>query len=188
MKTKLKNLAEIQTGVFARTVAKGDAAYLQPKYFDDSGRLTITLAPDLNTFDMADKHLLQQGDVLFAAKGSKNFATCFDFESMPAAASTSFFVIRLIDDSILPEYLTWFLNHPSTIEFLKRHARGTRIQSISKSVLNDLSIPRPSLERQSLVAKIDKLRSSEKKLKTKIEALRETQIQYLLFNTLKENL
>jgi restriction endonuclease S subunit len=129
--------------------------------------------------------LLKKGDVLFAAKGSKNFAAWYENDKMPAVASTSFFVIRLIDNNILPGYLTWFLNHPDTQTLLKGQARGSSIASISKAVLSELEIPIPSTQKQELILRIFKLRNRERNLKQQIETLREIEIQNLLINAIK---
>jgi restriction endonuclease S subunit len=184
LKISLNHIANIQTGVFAKSVAKGDVAYLQPKYFDESGKLTTNLAPDLNSIGISEKHILKQGDVLFAAKGSKNFATHFDLENVSAAASTSFFVIRIFEKNILPEYLTWFLNHQATMKYIKSFARGTSIPSISKEVLNDLEIIIPSFEKQQLIFKIDDLRSAEKHITLKLLSLKQALNQQQLLNAL----
>lgn len=184
LKTELKQIANIQTGVFAKTVAKGDMVYLQPKYFDELGKLATELEPDLNSIGISEKHILEQGDVLFAAKGSKNFATHFDLIGMAAAASTSFFVIRIFDKNLLPEYLTWYLNHEKTQQYLKAFARGSAIASISKSVLGDLKLSVPSSEIQNTILRIHSLRIKEKQLKLKIDAFREAQIQQQIINAL----
>lgn len=185
MKTKIKDIATIQTGFFAKPVSKGEVAYLQAKHFDQSGELAEKLYPDLDLDSRIEKHLLREGDVLFAAKGSKNFAAWYENDKMPAVASTSFFVVRLNDENILPGYLTWFLNHSGTQTLLKAQARGSSIASISKVVLAELEIPIPSIQKQELILRIFKLRNKERNLKQQIENLREIEIQNLLINTIK---
>ena len=185
MKTTLKNITTIQTGVFAKPVSKGEIVYLQAKHFDEYGELTDNLYPVLNADGKIDKHLLRKGDVLFAAKGTKNFAALFENENIPAVASTSFFVMRLFDESVLPGYLTWFLNHPDTQLLLKAKALGTSIPSISKQVLEALEITIPTIEIQNAILQITKLRNREKALKQQIEILREQQIQQQIINSIK---
>lgn len=185
MKTALKYIARIQTGVFAKTVSKGEIIYLQAKHFDENGELIETLYPDVNADGKIDKHLLRKGDVLFAAKGTKNFAALFDNENIPAVASTSFFVMRLFDKNVLPGYFTWFLNHPDTQLLLKAKALGTSIPSISKQVLEALEITIPTIEIQNAILQITKLRNREKALKQQIEILREQQIQQQIINSIK---
>ena len=181
----MKNIATIQTGVFAKPIPNGKIIYLQAKHFDENGELKETLYPDLNVENKIIKHLLKKGDILFAAKGTKNFAAWYENDNIPAVASTSFFVVRLMDKNVLPGYLTWFLNHPNTQAVLKAQARGSSIVSISKAVLSELEIPVPDLIRQKLILKIFKLRNREKKLNQKIEILRETYIQEELIKATK---
>lgn len=184
MKTVLKNITTIQTGVFAKPISKGEIVYLQSKHFDENGELSDILYPDLNSDGKIDKHLLRKGDVLFAAKGTRNFAAIYENENISAVASTSFFVIRLIKDYIIPGYLTWFLNHPNTQILLKGKARGTSIASISKSVLEELEIPVPDIKKQKLILTIYHLRNKEKNIKQQIETLREQQIQQQIINAI----
>ena len=188
MKTTISHIANIQTGIFAKPISEGQIVYLQAKHFDENGQLISSLHPDLKAENITDKHLLQHGDVLFAAKGTKNFAAWYEIKNLPAVASTSFFVIRLqenFQDKILPEFLVWFINHPRSQKILKAKAMGTSIVSISKSVLEELEIYIPDLQTQKTILKITHLRNSEKNLKQQIEILREKQIQQQIFNVIK---
>lgn len=185
MSKALKHVAAIQTGLFAKPVAKGQIVYLQSKHFDENGSLRSSLHPDLKADNVTNKHLLNDGDVLFAAKGTKNFAAIFENHNEPAVASTSFFVIRLNSKTILPEFLVWYLNHPSTQKHLKAQAIGTSIVSISKTVLEELDIPVPDIQTQKLVLRISQLRDKEKKLKHQIDSLREKKIQQQIINAIK---
>jgi restriction endonuclease S subunit len=188
LKTALKHITNVQTGVFAKPIKEGEIVYLQAKHFDENGQLISSLHPDLSTESISGKHLLQPGDVLFAAKGTKNFAAFYESKNLPAVASTSFFVIRLkenIINKILPEFLAWYINQPVSQKFLKGNAMGTSIASISKAVLEELEISIPNLQTQKAILIISHLRNSEKKLKQQIETLREKQIQQQIFNTLK---
>jgi restriction endonuclease S subunit len=185
LKTSLKNISNIQTGLFAKTDTEGDIIYLQAKHFDENGKLITNLHPDLKEKKAYDKHLLKPGDVVFASKGTKNFAALYESQNKPAVASTSFFVIRLKENSIIPEYLVWYLNQPNIQKILKAQAIGTSIVSISKAVLEELEISIPDKQMQHKILKISKLRNREKELKQKIESLREKQIQQQIINTLK---
>ncbi len=185
MKTGIKNIASIQTGLFIKPIGSGDVVYLQAKHFDENGLLKATLHPDLRADNIISRHILKSGDVLFSAKGTKNFAAVFESHNPTSVASTSFFVIRLTNKTVLPEYLAWFLNNPTTQKLLKEQAIGTSIPSISKTVLEELDIPIPSVEKQKSILTIAHLRSTEKNLKHQIEVLREQQIQQTLINALK---
>ena len=188
MKTTIKHIANIQTGIFAKPSKEGQIVYLQAKHFDENGQLISSLHPDLKAETIPDKHLLQHGDVLFAAKGTKNFAAWYESKNQPAVASTSFFVMRIqesFQNKILPEFLAWYINQPISQKFLKGKAVGTSIVSISKSVLEELEITVPELETQKAILKITQLRNSEKILKCQIESLKEKQIQQQIINAIK---
>jgi restriction endonuclease S subunit len=185
LKKRIKNIAIIQTGLFAKPSGIGELVYLQSRHFDEYGQLHSVLHPDLPAEGISEKHLLKVGDVLFAAKGTKNFAAVFENHNEPSVASTSFFVIRPTDNKVLPQYLAWFLNSHSTQALLKGQALGTSIPSISKQVLENLEITIPSIETQQVILQITKLRNKEKSLKQKIETLREKQIQQQIINAIK---
>ena len=185
MKTLIKDITNIQTGLFAKPAGIGEVVYLQSKHFDEYGQLHSALHPDLLAEGISDKHLLKDGDVLFAAKGTKNFAAVFENHNEPSVASTSFFVIRPTDKKVLPQYLAWFLNNHTTQTFLKGQAIGTSIPSISKQVLENLEITVPNIEIQRAILQITNLRNKEKSLKLKIDTLREKQIQKQIINAIK---
>ncbi|WKZ77527.1 MAG: restriction endonuclease subunit S [Candidatus Kapaibacterium sp.] len=185
MKTLIKDIAIIQTGLFAKPAGIGELVYLQSKNFDEYGQLHSELHPDLVADGISEKHLLKDGDVLFAAKGTKNFAAVFENHNEPSVASTSFFVIRPSDKKVLPHYLAWFLNSHTTQTLLKGQAIGTSIPSISKQVLENLEITIPNIETQQAILQITNLRNKEKSLKQKIETLREKQIQQQIINAIK---
>jgi restriction endonuclease S subunit len=185
LKALIKDITNIQTGIFAKPAGIGELVYLQSRHFDEYGQLHAALHPDLVAEGISEKHLLKNGDVLFAAKGTKNFAAVFENHNEPSVASTSFFVIRLTDKKVLPQYLAWFLNNHTTQTLLKGQAIGTSIPSISKQVLENLEIPVPNIKTQEAIVEISKLRNKEKALKQKIETLREKQIQQQIINAIK---
>lgn len=186
MQPKIRDIATLQTGLFAKPLAMGEVVYLQSKHFDDQGNLIAKLHPDLSREEISTKHVLRYGDVLFAAKGTKNFAAVYEEHNLPAVASTSFFVIRLFDSKVLPEYLVWFLNNQSTQVSLKAQAMGTSIPSISKVVLEELEIPVPTIEKQMSVVAISKLRWQEKNILLKLELLRDKKIQTQIINAINQ--
>ncbi|HAJ98786.1 MAG TPA: restriction endonuclease subunit S [Bacteroidales bacterium] len=184
LKTLIKDITTIQTGLFAKPTGFGELVYLQSKHFDEYGQLHSVLHSDLGAKGITEKHLLKDGDVLFAAKGTKNFAAVFENHNEPSVASTSFFVIRPTNNKVLPQYLAWFLNNQTTLTLLKGQAIGTSIPSISKQVLENLEITIPSIETQKAILHITKLRNKEKTLKQNIETLREKQIHQQIINAI----
>jgi restriction endonuclease S subunit len=187
LKTTLKHISTIQTGIYAQTVSSGTVVYLQAKHFNESGYFYDTVVPDLPLNNQTEKHLLNNGDIIFAAKGSKNFAAQYESKNGPCVASSTFLVIRLNDkfrSEILSEYLVWFLNHSRTQDWLKIKARGSSIPSISKTELQDLEISVPSVEKQRRILIIDLLQKRERQLIKQIQALKEKCIQKRLISAI----
>lgn len=185
MKTLIKDITNIQTGLFAKPSDKGEVVYLQAKHFDENGKLLGILHPDLMANSISERHLLKDGDVLFAAKGTKNFATVYKNQNPAAVASTSFFVLRATDNKILPEFLSWFLNHPETQKLIKDKARGTAIPSIRKTVLEDIEISIPSIEKQRTVIQLSALVQKENEIRMSILQQRKQLIEQQIINAIK---
>ncbi|HMT74372.1 MAG TPA: restriction endonuclease subunit S [Chitinophagaceae bacterium] len=186
MKYKIGDIAKLQTGLFAKPEAAGEVVYLQVRHFDEKGLLKTELYTDLKHSKVTEKHLLQEGDILFAAKGTKNFAAVYESHNPPAVASTSFFVIRLNESRVLPAYLAWYLNHPLIAKQLKEQAIGTATPSISKAVLEQLEIPVPAVQKQKLIIELQELIKKEKELQDHIEELRQNNIQQQIFKAINQ--
>ncbi|OFX29507.1 MAG: hypothetical protein A2X08_10635 [Bacteroidetes bacterium GWA2_32_17] len=189
MKTNLKHIANIQTGIYAHTVSLGEVVYLQAKHFDETGNFFKTAKPDLQLNKQTEKHLLNNGNILFAAKGTKNFATQYEAKNGKCVASSTFLVIQIKNEfksKILPEYLVWYLNNPRTQEWLKAKARGSSIPSISKTDLLELEITIPTIQKQKVIVKIDNLLKKEQSILKKIKLLKEKNIQNLLISAINK--
>jgi hypothetical protein len=184
LKTSIGHIAQVQTGVFAKPAETGEVVYLQARHFDEHGSLLGELYPDLPSAEVSDKHLLKGGDVLFAAKGIKNFATVYESHNPPAVASTSFLVLRIQQQEILPEYLAWFLNLDDTMGKLRALAKGTAIPSITKADMMALEIPLIPMDRQQLIVRLQALGQREVQLRMAILQKRQQWINQQISNNL----
>ena len=181
--TKLQDIATIQTGVFAKNAPNPNALYLQQSDFDDNGELRKTT--QLTIIADSQKHLLTAGDLLLASKGNKNICVIVPEIEQKCVASPSFLVIRLHDKSvILPEFVAWYLNLPTTQNTLAAQARGTSIMSISKATLGELEIPIPPLEKQQKYIKLSKLQKRELQLYAAIAERRKQILDYKMIKNI----
>lgn len=121
----------------------------------------------------AHKYSLTRGDILLAARGSRLNAGLFDSDQ-PSVAGGQFLVVRPKQHVIIPSYLLWFLNLPSTQKLLESRAGGTYMRSLSISTVAELGIPRPDLTQQQAVAQLQVLRIREHELIYRTSELRET--------------
>ena len=181
----IHDIAKIQTGIYEKPVAFGEIFYVQARHFDDNRNFLDSVTPELPFERKLEKHFLQKGDVLVAAKGYDHFAVAYQGIAYPAVASSMFIVLRLQTPSVLPDYLAWFINHSKTQTLLSGSAKGTALPSINKSDIGDLNIPIPTLEKQELILNIEKLRHKELVLKKQIEKLKNSIIQQTIFKHLE---
>lgn len=101
---------------------------------------------------------LRSGDILFVARGNRNYAVQIGEipDGLQAVASPHFFVIRLQDASLTPEFLTWFLNQTPCQQYFEQNAEGTMAKSIRRSVLEQTPIAIPLLQKQAAIVKLHK--------------------------------
>src|SRR5882724_10297058 len=115
---KLSNIVNFQSGVYEKPAPDANTFYLQAVHFDRRGRFDSAVLPQLQLNNKLQKHLLQDTDLLFAAKGLNNFAVVYRSSMGKAVASSSFIVFRLSNEArkiISPDYLAWFISHDKKI-------------------------------------------------------------------------
>ncbi|MBX7044226.1 MAG: restriction endonuclease subunit S [Ignavibacteria bacterium] len=123
---------------------------------------------------------LRKGDILFSAKGNRNFAYHYNGGLGEAVASSTFFIIRITTADVLPEYLTWYLNSKPAQDFFKANIHGTFIPSIPKSKLVELKIPIPDLKTQKIISQLDAHQRLEQKILKQISTKRTLLINELI--------
>lgn len=156
MKKPLHHIAQIMTGTYQKEGSGSDAFYLQAKHFDEHGSLrkNAALAKSLELDDRLERHLLIHGDILLVAKGIANRACLYEEQIGQAVASSTFFVIRLKEERLMPRYLLWLLNTQHYQKLLQSLSKGTQVQSLSKKALSLIQIPMPSVEEQQQIVKV----------------------------------
>ena len=154
----LKNLAKIQSGYINRgkidSREDGTCLLLQAKDVDADHLSYRTDAlvrfnPKLSGKDW----FLKSGDILFMARGARNFSVMVDKLPEGVLAAACFFVVRISNSEILPEYLWWYLNQSPIKKYLKRFSgRGVHMPVVRRAVLENIDIPLPSAKTQKRVS------------------------------------
>ena len=112
---------------------------------------------------------LKPGDILFMSRGSRNFSVLIDKLPDSVLAAACFFIIRISDSEILPEYLSWYLNQKPVEEYLQRFSgRGVHMPVVRRAVLESIDIPLPPISTQLKVSEINKLLQKEMALYKKL--------------------
>lgn len=189
MQTKLSNIAEFQSGIYEKPDINANTLYLHAVHFTRSGLFDKTVEPQLKLKNKLEKHILKEGNLLFAAKGLNNFAVVYHTNIGQAVASSSFIVIKIREEEkqkIQPDYLAWFITHNNQIKIMHEQQLGTTIPSISMKQLAELEIYIPTVAIQKKIVAIHQLREKEKELTIHIEKRKDKQLQLLLSNATKK--
>lgn len=178
-KIKLKDIAEVFSGIYGKTEPNGDIAYLQTKDCNDS--IVTKYASKVFSGQRVEKNLLIQNDILFACKGTNYISLIYRLKEK-AVASTSFFVIRVKSNTVLPEYLCWFLRQPVAKNYFKTCQVGSTTPLIRKRNVEELEINIPEPHTQTLIVEIDRLAQRERNLQEAIISRKKLILKQLLIN------
>ena len=180
---RIMDIAEVHSGLYLTTVPQGDIAYLQMKDLlmdmPEKAAFAVPFSPKL------ERHFLQKGDLLFAGKGTTYLCKVFDLD-IPAIASTTLYIIRLVSKDILPDYLCWYLNQPSVMAVMKAQQVGTGTPLIHKQVVENFEIPVPEINTQRQIVELAKLQTREKELYQAIAEKRQLIANQLIMDKLNK--
>lgn len=181
MKTKVKNLATVQTGYSFRsgldTDEGGELSVIQMKDLlsDNSvecGDLMKISMPEVKTH-----HLVQKGDLVFRSRGLITSSAIVLGDPGLAVVAAPLLKIRVKDThKILPEYLNWFLSQRDARAFFTSQATGTAQKMIGKEVIEDLDVFLPQLSTQKAIIQLAALSEREVGL---LRAISDKKAQYV---------
>lgn len=190
MNVALTDIAEVRMGYSFRsrleTDAEGDVAVIQMKDIDDANLFHPEGLARIQMPDMKDRHLVQEGDLLFRSRGMTNSAALVGGGLGRAVLAAPMLLIRPKTEIVEPAYLQWFINHPATQAVLAGQAAGTAVKMISKGVLDDLVVALPPLERQLLIVEVAQLASREAALLEELRGRRKALLEGILLREAQE--
>lgn len=148
----LHDYAEVRAGhPFRGSVpetADGSALTVQMRDVNPSHGVAWANVARTNPTGRKKPDWLRPGDILFLARGARNFAVYLDEVPGPAVCSQYFFLIRLTDTRVLPAFLTWQINQIQAQQYLQRNAEGSDQLSIRRGILEAMPLNIPSIKRQ----------------------------------------
>lgn len=170
MKQELKKLTQISSGYQTRKGVEecpnGTHYLLQIRDFNKARTSVKTKGmARISPPGMDPDSHLRGGDVLFLAKGQKNFAWCVGrLPDLPVLAASYFFVLRPLPE-VDGEYLSWFLGQePARLHFARLATTGAHMPIIRRDVLESLEVPFPDLATQRKIVELADLAKEQAKL------------------------
>ena len=188
---KLNKIAKIQSGYLSRE-------RIEPR---ENGSHFLLQARDVDTYRFAYKDdlirfnpglsrgdwTLKEDDIVFMARGARNFSVLLQEIPSPALAAACFFIIRVSKKEILSNYLWWYLNQsPAEYYFHSHSGRGVHMPVVRRSVLENIDIPIPPLDVQKKIVKLDSLMREEGELLNTLAEKRKEMITATCFQTLRK--
>ena len=171
---KLKDIALIKSGYSFRCRLRpsrhGNIAVI--KMGDLSQNLNKAMLDRIDMQPVNLKHLVRKNDIILCPRGESNLATLVVNNFKDTIAVAPLMIIRLNQDAdVIPAYLCWYINQPKTQSWFRSHARGSAMQLIGKTIIENLEIPIMPIAKQSIIASLFKLVEQEKELNNKLAHL-----------------
>ena len=163
-------------GSSEKAATSGDVPILRMGNLTYGGDLDFTDLKYLGA-NQPDKYLLRNGDVLFNRTNSADLVgkTAMFRGNGPLAYAGYLIRLRTSED-LLPEYLTTFMNLPSTKRLLRNMAKSiVGMANINAKEVQSIRLPLPPVELQQTfatrVAAVERLKESHRKHLAELDAL-----------------
>lgn len=178
----LGDVALVQAGYPFRTtveeVPNGDVLAIQMK--DVGPEFGVDWAGAIRTRLVGRKQpdWVQDGDILFAAKGARFYAACTGVPPGHAVCVPAFFHLRVhAAAQVDPHFLAWQINQPPCQRQLTLAAEGSSQLSIRRTVLERLALRVPAVEEQRRIVALAELAKRERQALQQLIFNREQQLQ-----------
>ena len=186
MKVKLKEIASVQMGHSFRSKLEpdpnGNISVIQMKDLTEDNRMNDQELVQIDMQDLKEHHRVKLNDLAFRSRGQTNTAALIDQVPNDAVIAAPLLRIRVENNSIMPAYLCWFINQPSSQAVLQSKATGTAVKMIGKPAVEELEVIVPSLNVQQKIIEIYQLSINEQKLIKALAKKKEVLIDAILMN------
>lgn len=188
---KLKDIATVSSGVTFRsrieTSKYGDIRVIQMKDLGADSIVHLDENIHIDHIKPKPNQLAKLGDVIFRSRGQTNTAALLNEEVESTIVAAPLFRIRPDIKRVMPEFLLWWINQPSSQSYLASRSKGTMVKMVSKQGLEDLDVNLPSLEQQAKVVDFFRLAVQEGALLEKITACKAYYNQAILMQLASAN-
>lgn len=192
MKNKITEIADVQLGYQFRkkieSVDDGTHRVIQIRDFDEHRILHKEGLSRVKIDKPAEQHLINKGNVLFLSRGHRNWAVSIIDNCEDTIAVSHFFVLKIRNASVIPEYIAWYINQAPAQEYLHKIARrGTHIPIIPLSAFKELTVDLPDKETQNKIVELSNLMEKEKKLCNELQGKRSQLVNAISLKAIKTN-
>ena len=165
---KLGELAEVASGLTFRSrveVSRGGAVrVIQMKDLGDDHFVHLEGSIRIDCPQPKPNRLAKSGDLIFRSRGQTHTAALLREQADNAVVAAPLFRVRPDAERVLPEFLLWWINRPSSQSYLASRTEGTAVKMIGKRDLENLAVNLPSLKRQRKIADFFGLSTRERRI------------------------
>lgn len=169
---KLKEIAAINAGYPFRgkppEIPGSSIVVVQFRDISAAGQINWYECQETQPTGKRAPNYLCKDDILVSARGSNYQAYLVDTSltetGRQALAAPYFYVIRGLNNDILPEFIAWLLNQNPIQHYLEKNAEGTLTKSIRRSVLENIPISIPNIHKQKAILAIAENLREERRL------------------------
>jgi restriction endonuclease S subunit len=191
MITTLKDIAQVRPGYPFRGkiehAAEGQYGVVQIKDIAPDDRISFDNLVRTDLPNVKSGFVLRPGDVLFIARGTRSRAAVFEGVADPMIAGAQFFILQPNLDTILPEFLAWYINQAPAQQYLEKAAVGSNVRLITKEALGQMPVPVLPLATQHRIVAVYQLQVEEQRLLEAIKQRRNKLIELALLKSLNDN-
>lgn len=195
---KISQIATVFSGHSFRSSIEensdGNCYVIQQKNVSRSSHVNWKTLVKTEASGRKEPNWLQQGDIIFSARGQYNFATYIDEQPpFPTVCSPHFFIIKVDEykfekEVYLAPFVAWQINQSLAQAYFDANASGTSMKAINLSVLKDLEIIHVDIEKQrKIIALNDAFLEERNKIHRFID-LREIEMNEIADQLLFENM
>ena len=191
-KWRLAEIASIRLGhPFRGTIQPdkfGDVNVVQVRDTEASGELFQHNFVKTTLTTKKEPDWLQEGDILFVAKGAKHYSVLVNNIPANTVCSPHFFLVRVnpeYRDNILPQFISWQLNQKPAQRYFKASAEGSNYRSIRRQILEEAPMKVPGLQKQKSITEMQRACLEEKHALMALIKNRQQQLDALAVNILK---
>ncbi len=168
LRVNLSEIANISTGhPFRKKIPQkpgSDIRVVQMKNISADSGICWGAVLETELAGKKEPNWLVEGDVLFVARGSRNYAVIVDQLKGQVVAAPHFYILRVKNQFLLPAFLVWQLNQKPLQNDFDRAAEGSFTKSLRRSVLEKALITIPSIEKQKQIVRLHLTLLEEKRL------------------------
>lgn len=189
---KIKDIATIQMGYSFRSKLEasenGNIKVIQMKDLLDDNTVDCSGLMKIDMQPPKEQHFARIGDLVFRSRGQINTSAVILENPEEAIVASPLIKIRIINhETVLPEYLNWYISQTDAQRYLTSVQAGTSVNMIRTQQLEQMPVHIPSLSIQKNIVELAALSARERTILNTLAEKRDKYISTLLTQLAKED-